>query len=191
MKKVVALMAALSVSVSPVFASVPDAAEAANVLSSISGVIKVKQGGRIVAASDGMKLRDGDIVTVVGKGSARIAYGKTCTVTLAPRSSTVIGPDLCLGAEDPSQITIGSTTPAAAAGAGAGSTGTATGTGAAAAGTAAGTGAAATGAVAGIATTTIVAGVVGTVVVAGVVTGVVSAVNSSNKDNNNNNPASN
>lgn len=92
MKKVLILAAGLSFVTASAFAAVSGSSA---VLSSVSGSIKVKQGGRIIRGTEGLELANGNVVTVVGKGSVLITYNNSCRVQVKTRSSVVIGPNLC------------------------------------------------------------------------------------------------
>ena len=91
MKKVIvaAVAAAMGVvGVSPAFA-------AEGTLSGVTGKVMVRQGGQFVPARADMTVSDGDIVSVLDKGSAVVAYDGLCNADLKSGMTVVVGPALC------------------------------------------------------------------------------------------------
>lgn len=89
-KVIVAAVAAAMgvVGVSPAFA-------AEGTLSGVTGKVMVRQGGQFVPARADMTVSDGDIVSVLDKGSAVVAYDGLCSADLKSGMTVVVGPALC------------------------------------------------------------------------------------------------
>jgi len=90
MKRFMAAVLATTLGASSTYAASVDGASFA----SSTGDVKVRHEGKVVPGNAGMALSDGDIVTVVGKGEAVIAYGN-CQVKVPSGTTSVVGPALC------------------------------------------------------------------------------------------------
>lgn len=90
MKRLLASVLAIALGASSTYAASMDGASFA----SSTGDVKVRHEGKVVPGNTGMALSDGDIVTVVGKGEAVIAYG-SCQVKVPAGTTSVVGPALC------------------------------------------------------------------------------------------------
>lgn len=90
MKRFMAAVLATALGASSTYAASVDGASFA----SSTGDVKVRHEGKVIPGSDGMALSDGDIVTVVGKGEAVIAYGG-CQVKIPSGATAMVGPALC------------------------------------------------------------------------------------------------
>lgn len=90
MKRFMAAVMATALGASSTYAASVDGAS----FTSSTGDVKVRHEGKVVPGNAGMALSDGDIVTVVGKGEAVIAYGN-CQVKVPSGTTSVVGPALC------------------------------------------------------------------------------------------------